>query len=152
MFTTYGLKQLKDIRVGDYVHTYNNIFHKVLCVYSTQISDTLYELKLDKNEIIKADSEHRFPVVFKDSNIIKYIKTKDIKIGMSILGTQENFNVISKNIIKNEPVKCILIDSDEHIFSITSNHKKSIKDNLLQTCNTGGGKSVYLYQEISIKE
>jgi hypothetical protein len=82
---------------------------------------------------------------------------KDMNIGDYVLDRNANgFQLFKKEVIESEPVQCILVDSDSHLFLITDEIDNNWKGGnsypykAIYTRNTGGGKAIYIEQEIEI--
>lgn len=154
--TTKGYKTMKTIEVGDEVFGYNNKPVKVLEVLDIHEPKETYSLLFadENNNVINvvSDEIHRFPVL--KENKIEPVHCKDLIEDDIIIGNN-NFRLISKNKIKNEPVRCIKVDSEEHIFLITDKEEDwnggiSYPYLALYTYNTGGGKAIYVDQEVDV--
>jgi len=151
--TTTGYKSMQDIQVGDYVFGINNTPTKVISTLNAHMSSILYEITFKSNNDvikIKADDIHRW-VVKKDKKVIKH--TNELQIGDIIFGLNENYIVKNIQIIPNEDVRCILISDQNHMFLITDkkenwNGGNEYIGNAIYTMNTGGGKSIWVEQEI----
>ena len=156
--TTNGYKTMETIQVGDEVFGYGNKPVKVLEVLDIHEPKETYSLLFadENNNVINvvSDEIHRFPVL--KENKIEPVHCKDLIEDDIIIGNN-NFRLISKNKIKNELVRCIKVDSEEHIFLITDkkenwNGGTSYPYLALYTYNTGGGKAIYVDQEIEVDE
>jgi len=154
--TTNGYKTMKTIKVGDEVFGYGNKPVKVLEVLDIHEPKETYSLLFtdENNNIINvvSDEIHRFPVL--KNNKIEPVHCKDLIEDNIIIGNN-NFRLLSKNKIKNELVRCIKVDSKEHIFLITDkkedwNGGTSYPYLALYTYNTGGGKAIYVDQEVDV--
>lgn len=161
--TTKGYKTMGTIEVGDYVFGFNNkpvrvieiydIIQKPKEVYKLTFANAFYQIS------VISDAIHRFPVIIKtkisidDNTYFKPVYCKDLVINESIIEGKRESRLIEKVLIKSEPVRCITVDSKEHIFLITD---KKINWNggdtyigpAIYTYNTGGGKAIYVEQEI----
>ena len=93
---------------------------------------------------------------------------EDLKVGLAIMGNAEPFRKIgyafkqgiyairNKIEVEKQPVQCILVDSNEHLFLITDEEHMSSEWNggnsylyeAIYTRNTGGGKAIWVEQEI----
>lgn len=154
--TTKGYKTMGTIQVGDYVFDRSNQPIVVKNVYDIHTSNKMYELSFsDGNTVIeiKSDSIHRFPVLV--GNTITPTHCKDLVVGDYILGNNTNYKLIRKEVIPNMLVRCISVDSEEHIFLVCDkvtpefwNGGCSYKYNAIYTYNTGGGKAIWVGQEI----
>lgn len=134
--TNGTFKTMLTIKPGDYIYDSNNNPTKVLSLSEVKQSNILYEIRLTNSNldnkiiIIKADEKHRFPIFNEISNKIEILTTEEIyRATNSELSECSNkikfvgmnnsyFDIISINIIKNELVRCIEIDSDDHLFAI----------------------------------
>ena len=154
--TTNGYKTMKTIQVGDEVFGYGNKPVKVLEVLDIHEPKETYSLLFadENNNVINivSDEIHRFPVL--KENKIEPVYCKDLIEDDIIIGNN-NFRLISKNKIKNELVRCIKVDSEEHIFLITDKKEDwnggiSYPYLALYTYNTGGGKAIYVDQEVDV--
>lgn len=143
--TTKGYKTMKTIEVGDEVFGYGNKPTKVLEVLDIHDPNETYLLSfvdVNNNSInVVSDEIHRFPVF--RYNKIEPVHCKDLNEGNVIIGNNDRFLLISKVAIKNEPVRCIKVESDEHIFLITDkeedfNGGMYYPYNAIYTYNTGG--------------
>ena len=143
--TTNGYKTMKTIEVGDEVFGYGNKPVKVLEVLDIHEPKETYSLLFadENNNVINvvSDEIHRFPVL--KENKIEPVHCKDLVEDNIIIGSNNNFRLISKNKIKNELVRCIKVNSEEHIFLITDkeedwNGGKSYPYYAIYTYNTGG--------------
>lgn len=154
--TTKGYKTMGTIQVGDYVFDRSNQPIVVKNVYDIHTSDKMYELSFgDGNTVIKvkSDSIHRFPVLV-DNTIIP-THCEDLVVGDCILGNNTNYKLIRKDVIPNMLVRCISVDSEEHVFLVCDKVVPeflgggcSYKYNAVYTYNTGGGKAIWVGQEI----
>lgn len=168
--TTKGYKTMEIIEVGDEVFDVNNKPVKVLGKSEINYNpEKVYKLlfnSLTENstpiEVI-SDGVHKFPLA---ETRLKWIITsaEDLTVGRAIMGNAEPFRNIGyvfkhgiyaiqgKEEIKKQPVQCILVDSDEHLFLITDESHMyeeweggdSYPYEAVYTRNTGGGKSVYI--------
>lgn len=129
-------KTMLTIKPGDYIYDSNNNPTKVLSLSEVKQSNILYEIRLTNSNlnneitIIKADEKHRFPIFNEIDNKIEILTTEEIyratnsklndsKKEIKFVGiNNNNFDIISINIIKNELVRCIEIDSDNHLFAV----------------------------------
>ena len=162
--TTKGYKTIKTIAVGDEVFDINNKPVKVLGKSEIFTNHKVYRLEfLDQafhpeSMIVISDEIHRFPVI-KDTVNYEETMVKDMNIGDYVLDRNANgFQLSKKELIESEPVQCILVDSDSHLFLITDEIDNNWKGGnsypykAIYTRNTGGGKAIYIEQEIEIKE
>lgn len=142
--TTNGYKTMETIQVGDEVFGYGNKPVKVLEVLDIHEPKETYSLLFadENNNVINvvSDEIHRFPVL--KENKIEPVHCKDLIEDDIIIGNN-NFRLISKNKIKNELVRCIKVDSEEHIFLITDKEEDFnggiyYPYNAIYTYNTGG--------------
>ena len=156
--TINGYKTMKTIEVGDEVFGYDNKPVKVVEVLDIHEPKETYSLLFadENNNIINvvSDEIHRFPVL--KEHKIEPVHCKDLIEDNIIIGNN-NFRLISKNKIKNELVRCIKVDSEEHIFLITDkeedwNGGKSYPYYAIYTYNTGGGKAICVDQEVDVDD
>ena len=164
--TTKGYKTMETIAVGDYVFGLNNTPVEVIQVHDIIINPKcIYELtfKNNLNHItIISDEIHRFPVI-KDTlhlinkNSFEPIHCKDLKVGNRILGHNNDYLLIKKKLLNYvQPVRCITVNSDDHIFMITNRIESNWKGgnsyiySAIYTYNTGGGKAIYINQDIEV--
>lgn len=157
--TTKGYKTMKTIEVGDIVFDCNNKPTKVIGVAPIKMSEEMYEISLtnsnnafvseDTTITIGSDYEHRFPVVVKDKfgTVIKGVcgengicTTKEIfdltqnrynvYIKGDTSGDSENLWLVESIInTPNELVRCIEVESDEHLFLVTDREIEEWKEN-----------------------
>ena len=170
--TTDGYKTMETIQVGDYVFDLSNKPVKVLGLSPIQESKEMFKMTLKnlngKDVItVKSDEIHKFPIIYKNGNKdLKPMKwlysNKDSEssyftiIGLDSNGVETNYEVLNIERVKNELVRCILVDSSSHLFMITDKiesnwtggNKYSFKSIL--TSNTGGGKAVFIEQYIEV--
>lgn len=154
--TTNGYKTMGTIQVGDYVFDRGNNPIVVKAVHDVHLSDKMYELSFSNGNtviMIKSDSVHRFPVIL--NGMILPTHCEELVVGDWILGNNTNYKLISKIVIPNMLVRCISVDSDEHIFLVCDkevleflNGECSYKYDAIYTYNTGGGKAIWVGQEI----
>lgn len=154
--TTSGYKTMKTIEVGDYVFDINNKPVKVLKVENINyFPKKVYQLEFNLNNTtikIISDCIHRFP---KKVTNISWIETAAEKLQINIdrvLGITDkrltSYLLTAKQRVENEPVRCILVDSESHLFLITDTKNEHWKGGTsypypsIFTRNTGGGKSV----------
>ena len=159
--TTNGYKTIETIDVGDYVFDLNNNPVKVLGKSEVFLNHNIYKLKFNtgsKSIIIIADEEHKFPVInnYVDK-MYENIMVKDMNINDRVLANNSSYNLYKKEPIKTQPVQCILVDSDSHLFLITDkkyqwNGGQSYPYEAIYTRNTGGGKAIYVDQEIEVQD
>lgn len=154
--TTTGYKTMETISINDYVFDLNNKPVKVLDILNIHHSNKLYKLVFkndtNKNIIIKADDIHKWGII--EDISIKIISTDQLQIGDILPGIPYNYKLISKEIIPNELVRCIKVDSKQHLFLITDKKYNSWTGGnyypykAIYTRNTGGGKAIWIEQEI----
>lgn len=154
--TTNGYKTMGTIQVGDYVFDRGNNPIVVKAVHDVHLSNKMYELSFSNGNtviMIKSDSVHRFPVIL--NGMILPTHCEELVVGDWILGNNTNYKLISKIVIPNMLVRCISVDSDEHIFLVCDkevleflNGECSYKYDAIYTYNTGGGKAIWVGQEI----
>lgn len=153
--TTTGYKTMEDINRGDYVFGGDNTPVMVSEVHQIHLEKSVYELEFvnDVNEIkIVADGIHKFPTNFGDKTVEEiYTLCNDNKSvyteGISNTSTVK-FKVAIKKCSTPTKVRCITVNSHEHLFLVTDRkHKgwnggKSYPFAAVKTHNTGGGKSI----------
>lgn len=154
--TTNGYKTMGTIQVGDYVFDRDNKPIGVKVVHDIHISNKMYELSFSNGDTvikIKSDSIHRFPVILGDE--IMPTHCEKLVVGDYILGNNTNYKLVSKTLLPNMLVRCISVDSEEHIFLVCDktvpeflNGGCSYKYDAVYTYNTGGGKAIWVGQEI----
>ena len=159
--TTNGYKTIETIEIGDYVFDLNNKPVKVLNKSEVFLNHNIYKLEFNngsKSIVIIADEEHKFPII-KDyvDKIYENIMVKDMNINDHVLANNSSYNLYKKESIETQPVQCILIDSDSHLFLITDkkykwNGGQSYPYEAIYTRNTGGGKAIAIIQEVEILE
>ena len=164
--TTKGYKTMETIEIGDEVFGFNGKPVKVTDVFAINNPDNVYNLVFTcpyYSISVISDEEHRFPVItniqnnVNDNTFFTEKHCKDLMLGSTILGNNRNLMLIRKELIKGQPTRCIRVNSDEHIFLITDKiNKKWTGGNVypyygVYTYNTGGGKSVFINQEVEIK-
>lgn len=158
--TTTGYKTMGNIEVGDYVFGFNNkpvrvsIVHDIIenpkHVYKLVFSNENY------STTVISDSVHRFPVL-NSSSIVNPVKCEDLKVGDIIIGMQ-NSKLTHKIEIEPQPVRCITVEDDYHLFLITDKKSDSwlggnqYDGDSIFVYNTGGGKSVFIYQEVEVQD
>lgn len=154
--TTNGYKTMGTIQVGDYVFDRGNKPIVVKDVHDVHLSDKMYELSFSSGNAvirIKSDSVHRFPVIL--NSMIVPTHCEELVVGDCVLGNNTNYKLISKVVIPNTLVRCISVDSEEHIFLVCDKTVPefldggySYKYDAVYTYNTGGGKAIWVGQEI----
>ena len=157
--TTKGYKTMETIKVGDYVFDLHNKPVKVIQVHDIienpkSIYELIFTYKMSNITII-SDEIHRFPVI-DDNNKIKPVHCKDLIKNSIIAGNMHNYKLTSiRKANYTIPVRCITVDSKDHLFLIT-NRKDNWKGGTsycypaVSTFNTGGGKSIYIHQDIEV--
>ena len=157
--TTTGYKTMKTIEVGDFVFGYKNKPIEVVEVLEiNQNPIEMFELVfkyIDKTITIKSDAIHRFPVV-DDLLTLSFHEEhcKNLFVSQYVLGNNCILRLIKKIKINSEPVRCIKVNSDKHIFLVTDKKNKNWSGGQsypyfsIYTFNTGGGKAIWIDQEI----
>ena len=147
--TTKGYKTMETIEVGDEVFDINNNATKVIKVEDINFNPTkIYKLIFSKKgETISvvSDNIHRFPKIIDDRI---YLSTaEELEIDDVIIDSGKYYEkdyigwkLTDKFAVKNEPVRCIAVNSEFHLFLITDEMNKNWK----------GGKS-YPYKAILTK-
>ena len=165
--TTNGYKTMETIEVGDIVFGLDNTLSKVTQVHEIHMSDEVYELQFTNafySIKVISDDIHRFPVIthirnnIQDTNFFEPVHCKDLKIGMCIVGGNRDFVLDKKTKIASQKVRCITVDNDQHIFKIAVSKDPAWvggteynKPSLL-VYNTGGGKAIYIDQEVDVED
>lgn len=151
--TTSGYKTMLNVEIGDYVFNRMGEPVNVIAKSKIRMADKMYELSFQYKEKIvkvKADEIHMFPKM--NGSYITHTKTKKLKKGDKIVGTKNSlWELIDKKEIRKEMVKCILVNDSEHIFVFGKGLEfddKQLYSVACCTTNTGGGKSVYIEQEV----
>ena len=99
VLTTKGYKSIKNIKVGDFVLSYNfelnrNEYKKVSVVYKHKnIADELYTITVNHKKI-KATKVHDFYV--KTSSGYKLVMAKDLKVGDMLMSSNGKYYPITK--------------------------------------------------------
>lgn len=167
--TTNGYKTMQNISVGDMVFGLDRCPVKVIKVEEINYSPSdVYELVFmsDFYQIkVISDAIHRFPVIthirhnITDKSFFEPVHCKDLIENESIIvGNNRDMRLISKKKINPVPVRCITVDSDEHIFLITDERNLSwtggtvYTGKAMYTYNTGGGKAIYVNQNVEIQD
>lgn len=162
--TTTGYKTMETIEVGDMIFDLNNNPVRVKEVHEIHES-TVYEL-LFRNDMYEttviSDEIHRFPVVTDvkstvHKNYFKPIQCKDLSVGDIIDGKRYSTLVKKTLLDTTKLVRCISVDSEDHIFLITDtkidwNGGDHYIGPAICTYNTGGGKAIYIKQEVEVKD
>ena len=162
--TTTGYKTMETIEVGDMVFDLNNNPVRVKDVHEIHES-TVYEL-LFRNDMYEttviSDEIHRFPVVTNvksniNKNYFRPVQCKDLMVGDIIDG--KRYSTLVKKTLLNTTklVRCISVESEDHIFLITDtkidwNGGDHYTGPAICTYNTGGGKAIYIKQEVELKD
>jgi|GEM_PF-5967919 len=161
--TVNGYKTMETIEVGDIVFGLDNVLSKVMQVHEIHISNEVYELQFTNastNIKVISDDIHRFPVITRarinkqDADFFKPVLGKDLEVGMYIVGGTEDFILERKTKIAPQKVRCITVNNDQHIFKIAISKDPTwvggteYNNTSLLVYNTGGGKAIYVEQEI----
>lgn len=157
--TTKGYKTVENITVGDEVFGYNNKPVKVLAVYNIHDSRKLYKFTLksldNRDDIIfYADDVHKLAVLEKD--IIRPVIASNISVNSIVPGNLTNYLVTSIEVVKNQPVRCFMIGSNDHIFMFTDTKHDEWKGgnnypfDAAYIYQTGGGKAIYIGQTVEV--
>lgn len=170
--TTKGYKTMATIEVGDMVFDINNKPVKVVEVHDILIPDKVYSLTFASglNTInVISDKIHKFPKELKSAETFKnkrklnvgYAETsaEELKLYTDrVLGSTNNilesYGLIAKDEVSIEPVRCIKVNSENHLFLITDTQEPLWSGGniypykALYTRNTGGGKAIYIEQII----
>lgn len=162
--TTTGYKTMETIEVGDMVFDLNNNPVRVKEVYEIHES-TVYEL-LFRNDFYEttviSDEIHRFPVVTNvkssiNEHYFKPVQCRNLTVGDIIDGKRYSTLVKKTLLDTTKLVRCISVESEDHIFLITDtkidwNGGDHYIGPAIYTYNTGGGKSIYIKQEVELKD
>lgn len=159
--TTKGYKTIETINVGDEVFGYTNEPVKVLAVYEIHESNKLYEFTLDAisndNRIVfYADDVHKLAI--KTKTAISPVKASDVKEHSIVPGSISDYIITSIKEVENAPVRCFMINSDNHLFLFTDSKNKdwhggtSYPFDAAYIYQTGGGKSIYINQTVEVKD
>ena len=161
--TTNGYKTMETIEVGDFVFGLDNKPVKVTQVHEIHKS-TVYELVFANDfytTTIISDEIHRFPVITKlrisplDKDFFKPVQCKDLQINDIIEGKRENRLISKTKLNKEKLVRCITVDSDDHLFLVSDtktdwNGGNTYTGPAIYTYNTGGGKAIYIEQKVNV--
>ena len=121
VLTKDGYKNIEDIKVGEYVYTFdpiNNI--KGLSLVTDTIktkNNKIYEITLINGEVIKATEKHPFYILDKG-----WVRSYDLKVGDELTSSKYGLLKIKNIIIKNydEPINTYNLTIDgEHSYLIT---------------------------------
>lgn len=163
--TTKGYKTMGNISVGDVVFGLDNKLSTVVEVHEIRkaiVYELVFGTAFDKITVI-SDEIHRFPIITKlrtgihDKDFYEPVRCKNIELGNCVLGGNRDYALIKKTKRPfKENVRCITVDSDEHIFKIVDKQDPSWNGGnaydlpSIYTYNTGGGKAIYVEQDIDI--
>lgn len=151
--TTNGIKKLVDIKIGDYVFNENGYPTKVIDLSDIKTSSRMFRIDLGYNGStvsVYPDGDHRFPVfhngIYSSGETVSNIE-KD----------WENYNFVGYNgiklpivnleSIKNELVRCILIEDDSHQFMICGDTNESCNISRIEIqniCESGISKVTHI--------
>lgn len=166
--TTKGYKTMGTINIQDIVFDINNKPSKVLGMSKIQNPDKIFKIFLSykgKSMIIKSDEIHKFPIIIRNKKSIQTAKwifdnlclyNDNNNNTIEIIGNNFNWKVEKILICDGEPVRCILIDSETHLFLITDKKEENWNSgnrynfDACGTSNTGGGKSIWIDQPITV--
>lgn len=166
--TTTGYKTMGTIEIGDKVFGLDNKPVEVIKIEQinynpTEVYELIFACAFYQIKVI-SDAIHRFPVVTKvrtdinDTDFFKPVCCKNLVENESIIiGNNRELRLISKKLIKPQPVRCITVNSDEHIFLIVDKKDESWtggnRYNLpaIYTYNTGGGKAICVNQTVGVQ-
>lgn len=155
--TTKGYKTVGTIEIGDEVFGYRRLA-KVIAIYDIHQSNKLYKFTLtNENNTITliADDVHRLAI--KEDNKISPIQAMNVKKNSIVPGNNKDYIISNIEIIENAPVRCFTIDTDDHLFLFTDAKNgnwiggNSYPFDGAYIYQTGGGKSLYIYQEIEVE-
>jgi predicted phage terminase large subunit-like protein len=128
-------KKLKDIRIGDFVATYEGGQMSASFVSNFQSSgfDDIVKIQTQSGRIIRANKEH--PFLVEHNGVRKWARVKDLTVGMSLVGTTD----------ANGPLGLrINPDFAAHVKrgSRTTEEIQTLQDCQSGIMGNGGGKSV----------
>ena len=123
--TPTGDKTMRDIHVGDYVFDENGNPTKVIYESPIYYNHRCYRLLFDDNEEIVADADHNWFVnIYSGNRCVNnncVVTSQEIFNNFRIYGygianeTNEK-HILSIRQIRTRPVKCIQVDSDNHLY------------------------------------
>ena len=135
--TTEGIKKIKDIEIGDFVFDQNGWSTKVIGLSPIQMSEqlfsiTLKNIKTNRLQTLKADNKHYFPVIQKNNEKLEKLNMVEIfnkfsdgeEMFIPGLDLEPTFQIENVEVIENELVRCIKIDSPDEIFLILGDPEK----------------------------
>lgn len=155
--TTQGYRTMETIEIGDEVFDLHNKPVRVLGKSEVNYDpEKVYKLtfrrKADLINIV-SDEIHKFPKVVTEGYEISTVE--ELKIGDNIVANNgKQYKLTRKKIIEKQPVQCILVDSNDHLFLVTDKEDIRWKGgdhypyNAVYTRNTGGGKAIWVDQEL----
>lgn len=155
--TKDGYKQLSDLQFGDTVFDITGKQTKVIGISPKQMSLSSYRLEFKYNDdinFVNSDYKHKFPVIHDNGTIIM-TECVNLKCGDAIAGNNGSKWILAdKTPIDNRVVMCIKVDSDTHMFLFDNRRDQMwhggeiYTKTTVATSNTGGGKAIYIEQEI----
>lgn len=129
--TINGIKELVDIKIGDYVFNENGYPTKVIDLSEIKTSSRMFRIDLDYNGnavSVYSDDDHRFPV-FYNGAYSSGESVRDIEkdwVNYSFVGYNNiKLPITNLETIENELVRCILIEDDSHQFMICGDSGES---------------------------
>lgn len=139
--TVDGYTTMKDIKVGDRIFGSNGLPVNVVAVAPVIMSNGMYEIKLfhekygDNCEMtVGSDGQHRFPVMVRGNlEVVEVHRLETLyrqAYNLKILGNDgQLWSVLEVNRIDDEPVRCIEVDSADHLFLIVGEKDEEWKKN-----------------------
>lgn len=140
--TTKGYTTMGEVKVGDIVFDEDNIPAKVVYTSPIKISKRMYEFTVVDSHLANplrqtfgADGDHRFKVKVRDEvQVINmdriYALWRQAYRIVFLGGKGWEWFLEETKVVENEPVRCIEVESESHMFLITT-----VKDEMWQ-----GGK------------
>ena len=148
VLTPTGWKTMGDMAVGEVVSTPDGKSANVVAVYNFE-SKPVYEIRTSSGRKVRACADHLWKVnvsVYKKKSIDCILKTSEIidllnqgrKVNLPLFKKDENIvkcsvvfdQIKSIEYIEHDKVRCIAIDSDDHLY---------ITDDFIVTHNTHNG-------------
>ena len=143
--TKDGFKELKDIKVGDYVATADGQFNRVNKTHRYNIKEDLIQFKtcLSEKQLV-CTKDHKIAVLFKKNGInsLKWIEARDLKIGDIC------YNPVNKTFAT---VDCfnILKNKKTDVYDLTINNFSNYVLNNILVHNSAGGSLVSYLMDIT---
>ena len=121
VLTKDGLKNIEDIKIGDYVYAINltTSLRELSLVTDTMISqnDTLYEITTTNGEVIKSTEKHEYYVLDKG-----WVRAYDLKVGDTLYSL--------KGSMKIKTIRKVKLDKPVNVYNFTveNNHNYLITE------------------------